>query len=198
MATVWLYGRTGEEPGLADALGRRGLTVAVHRGEIAELLRHTYDAQGLVFVDAAEPAVAAFLHSPAGRSMPLVVRGGADGPAIDGLSLDGNLDLDAQAHHLADVLRDAGNLRRHPRVPVRREMRLAGLRVFTRDVSLYGVRIEGNGALPAGDFAAELDGAPGAPVVRLVVRRSRGTPIAWRCAAGRSGIWTWSSGWTCC
>lgn len=187
MATVWLYGRTGEEPALADALGRRGLAVAVHRGEVAELLRRTYDGQGLVFLDVAEPGLAALLQSPLGRSMPLVVRCAPEGPAVDGLALDGNLDLDTQAHHLADVLRDAGNLRRHPRVPVRREMRLAGLRVFTRDVSLYGVRLEGNPALPVGDFAAELEGGPGEPVIRLVVREvsRHADSVALRCRPER-------------
>lgn len=187
MAVVWLVGQVAGNEALVAALRRHGLEVSAYAGAPDELLRRTYDARGLVYADATEPSGRALLSSAAARSLPIVARGGEEG-ATPGLSLDPDLDTEAQAHHLADLLRRPAELRRYPRVPLRRALRVGDVVCHTRNISLYGVRLEGSPPLPPGDFVGEfeLGGADGT-VVRLVAREvgRAADAVALRCRPER-------------
>ena len=184
---VWLLGVTGSELGLAEALVRRGVSVGIYPLGSPPMLAPTFEVPALILLDAADPDGQAFLRRAEDCALPIVVRSAPDVPVTEGFAISAALDAEAQAHHLADILRDAENLRRHPRVPVRREIRLGEARAWTRDLSLDGVRVDGTIALPAGDFPAELDGGPGQPVIRLIVREvsRHGDGIALRCRPER-------------
>lgn len=187
MAVVWLVGRVAEDERLVLALQRHGLEVSTFAGAADELLRRTYDARGLVYVDATEPVGRGLLASAAARSLPIVARGGEEG-TTPGLPLVPDLDAEAQAHHLADLLRRPAELRRYPRVPLRGALRVGDLRCPTRNISFYGVRVEGAPALPSGDFVAEFElSGPEPAVVRLVAREVGRTSeaVALRCRPER-------------
>ncbi len=187
MANVWLVGRTATNEALVAALQRHGLAATPYDGAPDELLRRTYDLRGLVYLDASEPLGQALLTSAAARSLPIVARGAAEGSAV-GLPLAAELDAEAQAHHLADLLRRPTELRRYPRVPLRCALRLGELRCHTRNISLYGVRLEGAPPLPAGDFALEFEvPGPEPTAVRLVAREVSRAPdaVALRCRPER-------------
>ena len=187
MAVVWLVGQVAESERLVAALQRHGLEVSPFMGAPDELLRRTYDTRGLVYVDSMEPRGRALLASAAARSLPIVARGGEE-DVTPGLPLGPELDAEAQAHHLADLLRRPAELRRYPRVPLRRAPRIGDGHCHTRNISLYGVRLEGTPPLPAGDFVGEFE-LPGAEktVVRLVAREVGRTPdaVALRCRPER-------------
>jgi len=141
-AVVFIVGDGPCPSALSAALLARGIDARAVAPEVATIARMCVTSPGLVLLDAAVPDADSLADATAALGFSVVVRGGDDAAVGRGvLRLESGLDVEDEAHHLADLLRAAAEVRRHPRVPWRGEARLDGVPVRVVDISPFGIRL---------------------------------------------------------
>ena len=171
MSVVYLVGRPTWWPQLMTRLKEHGVPCDSAVSGVEPLLRRVYDGRGLVLVDAADAGGQVFLEG-VGKTFATVVAVAFRDELLpdEVLRLSRDLTTDEAVHHLKEVLAEAAELRRHPRVPIRLQVETDTGAHETLDVSLYGLRLAG-AAVPfegSGSFILRLHDGAG---IKLRARR---------------------------
>lgn len=184
---VWILGPLPRAAGLADALRSDGVQVVSATEEgLAGIASAAYDGQGVLIADLSSPRAREALEtSPAVRCVTVLAVADENEPVPDGaLPLPADEPASALSHHIREVLAEASNLRRHPRVPVDLDARVGGRPTRLRDASLYGAWIQPIEGVHAGqDVVVEVrleDGGGVALTGRVVAVRGDGAAVSCR------------------
>lgn len=183
--TVWAIQGTGISATLLAALRIRGVEVhVVEPDAVLSAAVGLYGGRGAVLVDARGPTGRALVASAAAHLVRVIAIARAEHALPDGVLPLRPGAVDAQVHHILDVLHATTNLRRHPRVPAALPVEIEAERAQTVDISLYGLWVAPSGAWSATSGPVELkvvlsDGARVRLTGHVVDRRGDG--IALRC-----------------
>jgi len=145
MKTVWLLADSGALRPLERYLVERGIDVkraADH--DLADVAIGSYDGQGLLVLDARRSDRLARLRSHEQALVPMLAVAPLSAKLPDGvLRLDAMTPPDRMGHYVMEVIAKETNLRRHPRVSLDVALQIQGKTYRSRNVSLYGILIEG-------------------------------------------------------
>ena len=146
MKTVWLLADSGALRPLERHLTERGIQVlraADH--DLAGVAVDAYDARGLVVVDARRSDRLARLRAREHALVPMLAVAPKSAKLPEGvLRLDAMTPPERMGDYVLEVVAQDTNLRRHPRVALAISVSIQGKRFTTRNVSLYGVLLEGH------------------------------------------------------
>ncbi|MCA9540827.1 MAG: PilZ domain-containing protein, partial [Myxococcales bacterium] len=142
-----------------------------------------YDGGGVAVIDVRGPKGQAALQASTIALVTVVAIAEASVPLPEGVRRMSPGEPETMAYHIAELLNQKEDLRRHPRVPVALPVDLQPGKATARNLSLYGMWVEPAGHWPEG---AEVwprvqldDGAEIALEGRVVARRDGG--LAVRC-----------------
>ena len=145
MKTVWLIAGPGDLRPLERTLVERGITVRrAADPDLSTVAMEAYDARGLVVVDVRRSDRLARLKSHAQALVPILAVAPRTAILPAGvLRLDAMTAPDRMGHYVLEILAEETNLRRHPRVETSVPVSIGGKPYRTRNISLYGVLVDG-------------------------------------------------------
>ncbi|MCK6569788.1 hypothetical protein L6V77_01610 [Myxococcota bacterium] len=187
-AVVFVVGDGPCSPALSAALAVRGIDARDVRPDVSTVARMCVAVPGLVLLDGTMADADSLAGAIAALGFAVVVRGGSDVAVGRGaLRLEPGLEPEDEAHHLADLLRATGEVRRHPRVPWRGDAQLGGLPVRVVDVSPFGIRLRGDVPLGEAECPLVVSLGAGGPEIRLLASPvgRHGEDVALRCRPER-------------